>query len=291
MATRVPSLAGAALALLLCLPAVAAAAPVRVVVSIPPLAWFAGHVGGAGVEVASLLKAGDSPHTWEPTPQAVARLAEADLFLCAGVGFERGLRRRVAAMAGGIRVAGPLPPAGHDHDHGDGHGDDLADDPHTWLSPAGASAIADTLARVLGPSHADVAAGRARTEARIAEVDSAAAALLAGCRGRAFLVFHPAFGHFAARYGLVQLAIEDEGREPGPRRMAEITDQARQRGVRAVVVQPQMSRRAADAVAASLGVPVIVLDPLAPDWDANYLRIAAALAAALGDAPAGKDPR
>lgn len=278
----------AALALLVALPAVAAEAPVRVAVSIPPLAWFVQLVDG-GAQVDVLLRPGDSPHTWEPTPQSVARLAEADVFLCAGLGFERGLRERVAAMPGRRRIAGPLAPGGaHDgHDHGHHHHPEtggLETDPHTWLGPSGAAAFVDTAAAVLGALGTDVTAGRAAALARIASADSTAASLLAACRGGAFLVFHPAYGHFAQRYGLVQIALEDEGREPGPRRMAEITDLARQRGVRAVVVQPQMSRRAAETVAGALGVPVLVLDPLAADWDANYVRIARALAGALGAA-------
>jgi zinc transport system substrate-binding protein len=285
----------AVLALLVVLPAAAAAGPVRVAVSIPPLAWFVQQVAGGAAEADILLRPGDSPHTWEPTPQAVARLAEADVFLCAGLGFERGLRERVAAMPGRRRIAGPLAPGGahdgHGHDHGHHHHHEpggLEADPHTWLGPDGAAAFVDTVAAVLGAGGIDVTAGRNRALALIAAADSTAASLLAGCRGRAFLVFHPAYGHFAARYGLVQIALEDEGREPGPRRMAEITDLARERGVGAVVVQPQMSRRAAETVAGALGVPVLVLDPLAPDWDANYVRIARALAGALdaaGEAP------
>ncbi|MFO7609751.1 MAG: zinc ABC transporter substrate-binding protein [Candidatus Krumholzibacteriia bacterium] len=284
----------AAVACLALLPAAAGAAapadPPRVVVSIPPLAWFVGEVAGDLVEVSVLLGPGDSPHTFEPTPRQIAGLADADLFLAAGVPFERGLRPRIAALPGGPRVAGPLADAhGHGDAHDHAHGDGL--DPHAWLSPAGAAAIGDTVAAALLcllPDQADAfAAGRARLQQRIAAADAAAQAALAGRRGGIFMVFHPAFGHFAAAYGLQQLAIEAGGHEPGARRLAEVTTLARDRGVGAVVVQPQFSRRAAEAVAASLGVPVLVLDPLAADWDDNFVRIARALAGVLGRAPCG----
>lgn len=58
----------------------------------------------------------------------------------------------------------------------------------------------------------------------------------------------------------------------------------------AVVVQPQFSRRAAEAVAASLGVPVAVLDPLAQDWDTNFTHIARTLAGVLGRPGGGARP-
>jgi zinc transport system substrate-binding protein len=243
-----------------------------------------------------LLGPGDSPHTYEPTPRQIAGLADADLFLAAGVPFERGLRPRVAALPGGPRVAGPLADAhDHGHDHGHDHDHDDGLDPHAWLSPAGAAAIGDTVAAALLrllPGQADaVAAGRARLQARIDAADAAARAARADRRGGVFVVVHPAFGHFAAAYGLQQLAIEAGGHEPGARRLAEVTTVARDRGVGAVVVQPQFSRRAAEAVAASLGVPVLVLDPLAPDWDANYVHIARSLAGVLGRAdPPGARP-
>lgn len=271
----------------------AADRPLQVTVSIPPLAWFVEQVAGDLAEVTVLVGPGDSPHTYEPTPRQMARLAGSQLFLAAGVPFERGLRPRIAAMPGGPRLAGPLadgPDHGHDHSHD--HADGL--DPHTWLSPAGAGAIGDTLVAALGrllPDHAErLAAGRAALQERIDRADAEARAALGGRSGGVFLVFHPAFGHFAAAYGLQQLAIEDQGHEPGARRLAEVTNLARAAGVGAVVVQPQFSRRAAEAVAASLGVPVVVLDPLAQDWDTNVAHIARTLAGVLGRPGGGAQP-
>ncbi len=268
--------------------ATAADAPVRVVVSIPPLAWFVHGVAGDLAEVSVLLAPGDSPHTFEPTPRQMAALAGADLFLTAGVPFELVLRSRVDALAGGPRIAGPLADAEQDH----GHAAEL--DPHTWLDPAGAAAIADTaaaaLTRLRPAEAARFAAGRAAVLARIAAVDRQVRTILQGHEGGTFVVFHPAFGHFAATYGLEQVAIQDHGHEPGARRLAEVTDLARARGVGAVIVEPQFSRRAAEAVAASIGVPVVALDPLAADWDANLVHVATVLAGVLGR-PGGGEAR
>ena len=287
MPRRTMPLTTSALCLLLAaaLPAAAAAAgpPLRVMVSIPPLAWFVQQVAGDQAEVTVLLGPGNSPHTYEPTPRQMAQLADAELFLTGGVPFERGLRPRIAAMVGGPHLAGPLPDPGADHD-GHGHADGL--DPHRWLSPAGAAAIGDTVAaallRLRPDQAAPIAAGRAALQERIDAVDAEVRGRLAGRRGSSFVVYHPAFGHFAAAYGLRQLAIEDDGHEPGARRLAEVTDLARAAGIGAVVVQPQFSRRAAEAVAASIGVPVVELDPLAPAWDLNLLIIASTLAEVAG---------
>lgn len=270
-------------ALLCGLAGAAAAAPaVRVVVSIPPQAWFVEHVAGDLAEVAVLLAPGDSPATYEPTPKRMAVLEGADLFLAAGVPFERGLRPRVAGLSDPPLIAGPEAAAGHDHDHGL--------DPHTWLSPTGAGALADTvaaaLARLRPDAKARIAARRAALDTVIAAADIHVRGILDGHAGATFVVFHPAFGHFAAAYGLVQVAIEDDGHEPGARHLAEVTTLARETGAGAVVVQTGFSRRAAEAVAASLEVPVIELDPLARDWDGNLVRIAETLAGVLGSGEA-----
>ena len=264
-------------ALLLC--TTASAAPLRVVVSIPPQIWFVERLAGDLAEVTVLLAAGDSPATYEPTPRRMAVLEGADLFLAAGVPFERGLVPRIAGLSRPPLVAGPEPVTGSHH---------AADlDPHTWLSPAGAAALADTVAaalvRLRPDAAAAIAARRSDLEPVIAAVDERVRSLLDGREGGVFVVFHPAFGHFAAAYGLVQVAIEDHGHEPGARHLAEVTTLAREQGVGAVVIQTGFSRRAAAAVAASLGVPVVELDPLAEQWDANLVHIAETLAGVLGE--------
>lgn len=255
----------------------AAAPPLRVVVSIPPLAWFVERIADDHAEVSVLLAPGDSPATYEPTPKRMAALEGADLFLAAGVPFERGLRPRIAGLGDPPLIVGPESASGHHHGELD---------PHSWLSPAGAAAFADSVVAALIRLRPDLEVGIASRRQELGRVvaaaDSAAGGILAGREGGTFLVFHPAFGHFAAAYGLQQLAIEDHGHEPGARHLAEVTSLARERGVGAVIVQRGFSRRAAGTVASSLGVPVVELDPLAREWDANLVSIARALADVLG---------
>ncbi|MCP4574355.1 MAG: zinc ABC transporter solute-binding protein [bacterium] len=266
-------------ALLVAVAASATAAPaLRVIVAIPPQAWFVERIAGDHAEVSILLASGDSPATYEPTPRRMAVLEGADLFLAAGVPFERGLRPRIAGLSNPPVIAGPEAASGHFHHDGL--------DPHTWLSPAGAAALADTVISALialRPAHqAEFTLRRTELGRAIAAADTTARAVLADHAGGTFVVFHPAFGHFAAAYGLQQVAIEQDGHEPGARHLAEVSTLARERGVGAVVVQTGFSRRAAQAVASSLDVPIVELDPLARDWDANLIRMATALARVLG---------
>jgi len=257
--------------------------PLQVTVSILPQAWFVEKVGGEQVQVAVLVGPGHSPATYEPVPRQMAALEQADLFLSAGVPFERGLLPKIEALPAAPMVRGPRPAV--NHDPSDGHHHDHGHDPHTWLDPRQAAALADTIAAVLtelDPVGAREYASRLTAlQAELARLDRDIRKLLVCCPGGRFLVFHPAFGHFATAYGLTQIAVEAGGHEPGPRQLATVIDTAREAGLTTVVVQPQFSRRSAETVAEAIGARVVVLDPLAPDYGTNLRHIAAALAEIL----------
>jgi zinc transport system substrate-binding protein len=274
--SRVPVLAVLLAAGLVSLsPTTSASRPLNVTVSILPQVWFVEEIGGELVEVSVLVGPGHSPATYEPTPKQMAGLEQADLFLAAGVPFEHGLVPRIRALPEAPVVAGP---EAEPHDHGHHHDTD----PHTWLDPVQAQAMADTISsrlQDLSPENA------AHFEARCQELRQRLAALgaqvreiLAPYRGRSFIVFHPAFGHFAAAFDLVQIPVEAGGHEPGPRHLAEVIDRAKASGARSVIVQPQFSRKSAETVADAIGAEIIVLDPLAADYENNLIHLARTLA-------------
>jgi zinc transport system substrate-binding protein len=267
--------------------AMAAEDRLEVVVSILPQQWFVEQIGGPEVTVSVLVGPGHSPATFEPTPKQLARLQRADLFVASGVPFERGLVPRIAGMRGSLRICGPLPDAaeaagddhhGHDH-HGHHHHDT---DPHTWLDPAQARQMARTISKELSELSPEQAALFARrlegVEEQLTRLENDIRQQLAPFKGARFFVFHPAFGHFAAAFGLEQIAVEDQGHEPGARQLARVIDQAKQAGATAIIVQPQFSQKSASTVAEAAGLEVVVLDPLSPDYLTNLRHIATTLA-------------
>jgi zinc transport system substrate-binding protein len=297
---RSRSLAAVLLASLVLAVAAAHAAPLEVAVSILPQKYFVERVGGDAVRVEVMVKPGQSHETYEPTPQQVAALSRSRAYFRIGSPFEELLLPRAVAAnpalvvvdtrAGiGMRMVAP-----HDHDHapGHGHGERKAErsagrvpDTHIWTSPRlvklQAATIRDALV-ALDPDRRDAfEAGFARFAADLDGLDAEIRTLLAGKRGRAFMVFHPAWGYFADDYGLTQVAIEVEGKEPGPRTLARIIDRAKAEGVRVVFVQKQFGRTTAEAVARAVGGEVVVVDPLAEDFLVGTRAMATALAGAL----------
>ncbi|MFW5734353.1 MAG: metal ABC transporter solute-binding protein, Zn/Mn family [Oceanidesulfovibrio sp.] len=174
-----------------------------------------------------------------------------------------------------------------EHHHG-GH-EHRGQDPHIWLSPELAQTIArntcDALVQ-LAPEQESLF--RANLENLLGEIDALDEHIretlaLVPPEKRRFLVFHPSWGYFADKYGLEQLAIEVEGKDPGPAELARIVDRARSEGIEVVFVQPQFSARSAEVVAREIGGRVEVLDPLAADWADNLMRAAATFKKTLQD--------
>jgi len=266
-------------------------APLRVIVTVLPQVEVATRVGGELVEVVTLVPPGAFPDTFELTPKQMTMLADADLWLRVGIPFESILVERIASLAPSLEVVDGCsgidrePMDGDDHP-GHGHG---ALDPHIWLDPSlvahHAAILADALCRAYPAGCGTFEANLAGYRADLTAADERVAATLAGHRGAPLFVFHPAYGYFARRYGLVQVPVEVSGKVPTGRRLASLVDLARNADARALFVQPQFAGGGADAAAAAMGVSVVELDPLAPDLVANLERMADTIARSLGNRP------
>ena len=156
-------------------------------------------------------------------------------------------------------------------------------DPHTWLdpqtsvwpTPCSASWCAST--RRARAVREELAA----LDADLDQLDQRIAHSLASLQGAAFLVYHPAFGYLADAYGLRQIAIEAEGKEPGPKQMAQIVQQAKQLGIKVVFVQPEFPSANAAAIAEQIGGAVVPINPLGGDYIENLSEMASAIRTGL----------
>lgn len=243
-----------ALALLLASPA--AAAPLAAVATITPLGFLLEELGGERVAVHVLVPAGATPHAFEPRPSDQLRIAEAKLFVVAGAGIDDWVARLASSEGPPPLVLLPAL-AGE------------PTDPHFWLDPIG---VRDRVLPVLeaalvaadGASAAHYAERRRTFAHALTALDAEIRGMLAGVPRRPLVPTHPAWGAFAARYGIPLLdAVQHvAAEEPTPRTLARLADAARAGGAAAVLVEPQLPAAAADALAEALGVPAVMADPL-----------------------------
>ena len=268
---------------------------VKSFVSIAPQQYFVQKIGGNMVDVSVLVPPGADPHTYEPKPRQMAELAKTPVYFAVGIDFEKAWMKKIAATNPNMRIVDTdagiekiLLPAhrheekGRTHSHGkkeSAHSHDQAGrpDPHVWLSPPlvkiQARHIADGLIAVDPANRSRYEENLAGFLREIEALDGDLKALFAVSPGARFMVFHPSWGYFAKAYGLEQVPIEIEGKEPKPAQLKELIHHAREHGIKVVFVQPQFSAKSAEMVAREIGGQVVAADPLAADWAENLRKV------------------
>jgi len=283
-------------------------------VSIVPQKYFVQQIGKGLVDIRVMVQPGASPATYEPKPKQMADLSKTRVYFAIGVPFENAWLEKISAVNPNMRVVHTdhgiekLAMAAHHHDdpaeehheadhdreesehhgeaeHNKDHHEHAGLDPHIWLSPPLVRIQARTILAALqevDPGHGSVYEANFRIfTAQIDQLDADLKKIFAGKTGLQFMVFHPAWGYFASAYGLKQVPIEIEGKNPKPAQLKELIEHARESGVRVVFVQPQFSTKSAELVAREIGGQVAFADPLAEDWLANLRQVADKFRAAL----------
>ena len=265
-----------------------------VTVSIIPQKYFVEQIAKELVKVNVMVGAGASPHTYEPKPAQMKMLANSDAYFSIGDGFEKAWLPRFKSsnpnmlMVDSIKGIKKIAMAEHHHEgEKGGHEEHEHDglDPHVWLDPMlvkiQAKNIFDALC-VLYPLH--VKAFEQNYHDFLNSLDALDATIndtLKEVKNRSFIVFHPSFGYFAARYHLEQIPVEVSGKEVKPNELATIIKEAKEEGANVVFVSPQFSQKSAQIIAKEIGGKILTIDPLSEKWHENMLNIAKVFASAL----------
>lgn len=280
------------------------AEPLRVFVSVLPQKTFVEKLGGDHVEVRAMVQPGYSPATYDPTPQQISALAKTALYVRIGVPFERAWMKRIRSTNPDMQVLdarqGIQLPIIHRHGQAyennkdehhrsnqgrEGLHDESERDPHIWTSPPlvkrMGKTIRDTLSALDPANEQDYARNYDAFADELDALDRDIRALLGGVTNRKFMVFHPAWSYFADTYGMIQVSVEKEGKEPGPRSLAALIEQAKRDNVKVILVQPQFHRKSAQQVAHAIGGRVVAIDPLSADYADNLRRVTQQIAAAV----------
>lgn len=247
-----------------------------------PIDEIAQRVGGALVDVVSLVPPGSEAHEFEPTPQQLADLENADVvFYLAD--FQPNLEKVIESLPASVqkvnlldgitmRQIGSNLPGTDDGDHEEeGDHEEAAagsDDPHVWLDPANMRTMTATVARVLGAASAsDAAAFEANAATYTAELDAlddTFAAGLAQCDSDVLVTGHQAFGYLADAYGLTQVAIAgiSPGEEPSAQTLEAIAEFASANDVTTIFFEENLPDDLARTLADEIGASTAVLSTL-----------------------------
>ena len=215
-------------------------------VSIQPLQSLVDSIVGGDFEVEVLVPAGASPETFEPTPRQFVELNEAQLIFNVGlIDFETSLlgkveqQEKVIDLSHGIDlIEGSCSHSSHGHNHTHGV------DPHVWTSPKA-------------------------LQKELQALDARTAEKIARSGIEYFIVYHPALTYYARDYGLRQVAIETDGKEPSAKQLTAIIRQAREDGVRRIFYQKQFPASTVEVIARDIDAEYVAIDPLNRDAIAN----------------------
>lgn len=257
------------------------AEPHFVFVSIAPQKYFVERIGGKEVEVETMVKSGESPATFNPNPKKMNRLANAKLYFSIGVPFEKIWISRIKALHPGLKFI-PLNKTGN----GPGHSVSRRpsreySDPHIWTSPPLAKKMAAEINAALSthkPEKAEFFQENFKSLAQdLDELDKEIREIIATAKTRSFMVFHPAWSYFAETYGLKQISIERQGKEPGPRALQAIINKGKKLKIKVIFVQKQFGLSIAKKVAKMIGASVREIDPLSENYLENMRQTAKAI--------------
>lgn len=228
---------------------------IAVVTTFSTLNSFVNAVGGPYVHVTNLVPIGASPEDYQPTPQNVATLANAQLVVENGSGIETWLQHTIQS-AGNANLHVLVLSDGLPH---------IGVNPHLWMDPVLARAYVGKIRAELSaidPAHAKAyAANAAAYDKQLIALQKKIAAKIDTIprAQRTMIVYHNAWAYYDRRFGLKTVGIIElsPGQEPSPAYIARLVDLARRYHVRAVFAEPEYSPKLADTLARSAGITTV----------------------------------
>jgi zinc transport system substrate-binding protein len=230
-----------------------------------------------------MVPAGADPHTYEPFPGQISKLRKSVAYISNGyLGFEMNWLDRFYETNRTMKklsLADGINPIVSSSQHKGGHIEGA--DPHYWVSARCALIMASSVKELLNelnPSQkVKYEANYQALISKIQEVDRKARELFSDIPNRCFMIYHPNLAYVARDYGLEEIPVEFEGKEPSPSRMKELIDRARKENIKTIFVQREYDTKNAKAIAGEIGAEITLIDPLSENWQKSTTDIINAL--------------
>ena len=262
-------------------------------VTIEPQRYFVEKIVGDKFQVNTIVPAGTSPESYDPTPSQMIDLGKSTLYFKVGyLGFENAWGKNLEENNVQIQIINSSNnikliesdehsiEIGHNPEHEGPHNHGI--DPHIWSSPKTALIMAENMLNAL--VEADVENQKYYRdnfkilETEIIETDKRISELLENASVKSFIIYHPALGYFARDYNLTQYSIEFEGKSPSPKQLKEMIDFAKEKDIKTIFVQKGFDLKNAESLSNEVQASIYSIDPLAYNWSEEMIKIAKILA-------------
>lgn len=253
-------------------------------VTIQPQKYFAEKIAGGLYDINCIVPDGSSPESYDPSPAHLVNVEKSSAYFKIGyLGFElawldklvqNNPKMKVFDNSTGMSLINePHTCTNNTHIHSD-----LSFDPHTWTSPRQAAILAWNMYEAfveLDPKHKKEYTQRYHLlQQEINRADSLLTAIVPQIQGKTFAIYHPSLSYLARDYGLHQLSIENNGKEPSAAHMKEMIDKAKNDDIRIVFVQKEFDKKNVEVFARETGCKVVEINPLNYDWGEETNRLA-----------------
>jgi len=227
------------------------------------------QIAGDQNQVTTLLPVGADPHSFQPTPQDVVRVADAGIIFSNGAGLEEflqpllknaGSKAEVIPVSENIQLLDAQGAQASDHPGGD---------PHTWFDPNNVIAWTQVIEQklsALDPANAQIYAANAQAyRQQLTELDTWIQGQVSQIPQpeRQLVSDHTVFTYFAQRYGFTQDGAILPGystmAEPSAKELASLEDAIRSLGVKAIFVGETANSSLAERVAKDTGTQLVFL--------------------------------
>jgi zinc transport system substrate-binding protein len=251
----------------------------KIVTTVAPLEEFIKAVGGDEVKVSVMVPPGAEPHTFEPTPSQMRQVAQANVYVQNGAGLEFWMDRILQAN-GNMSIIDSSRGVDLIHENPE------EIDPHIWVSLRNAAVQVKNICA--GLVQADPAnkeyyeQNRDNYLRKLEDLDAEFNGTFSSKEKRVFVVHHPAWTYFARDYGLEQVSLMENEKEPGPRYLGEVVDLARKNNITTIFVEPEFNPKSAEVIAREMNASIIYLDPLAGNYLDNMRYVGEKIAESLG---------
>ena len=189
-------------------------------VTITPLKSIIAEITCNDFEIEVFVPKGASPETYDPTAKQLTAASDAQMLFSTGlINFEQQLTSRldgtteIVDLSQGIEVLAGCCSHNHKHNHSHAHGID----PHIWTSPRALQTMvrtAHSAIKRLYPDSAKYDTAADNLIARLDELDSYCEQSITNADVKVMMIYHPAYTYYAHDYGIDQIAIEQDGKDP-----------------------------------------------------------------------------
>lgn len=261
-----------------------------VAASVLPQKEFIEKVGGDKVQVIIMVPPGADPHTYEPKASQMEQITNAQMYVQVGSGIDfemswmdkmKSLNRNMLVIndSNGIAFIPSIENISTIEKNGENFSSAgiIESDPHVWVSPKNAQVMVENIYQGLvkiDPKNKEYyLINKENYLKELRNLDKNITNQLSNQKGSKILVYHPSWGYFCRDYGMTQIAIEKEGKDPTPKEMMNIINLSKKDNITAIFVSPQYNTRSSEVIASEIGAKLVFIDELAPDYINNMKKI------------------